>query len=220
MSSFPGSWMVDELGLPLLERHSEWADELQQMRDLIAPGHLMWISISGINGGKTEHFKHEYLAPLFRGFYLPVMELALRNTKEVIKLAGLDTKKANRTASADGYTTNPSYILPPQLITGVQGEQIKIKQGNDAELNTAVDTAVKKMPERTAGKGFPILFDNSVKRSRVVAAVQGVIGTTLVYTRRRETNEATEDEMKEWMEKWRRWEEQRVLITDECLSRG
>merc|ERR1719220_2799125 len=107
-----GSWMVDELAMPAPKDHTKWSGELQQIRSHMAgqPGRpLLWISIAGIFKGKTEHFKHNYLAPLMPGFHMPVMEIPLRNTTEVIKLAGLDSKDANKTAGVAGaMTTNPS----------------------------------------------------------------------------------------------------------------
>jgi len=67
MSSMPaGSWMVDELVMPHPKDHTKWAGELKQMRSHMVgqPGSpLMWISIAGINIGKPEHFKHNYLTP-------------------------------------------------------------------------------------------------------------------------------------------------------------
>merc|ERR1711994_926820 len=122
MLSMPtGSWIVDELVMPHKGFHGKWAQELQKMKSHIVgqPGHyLLWISIAGIDMGEPKHFKHSYLAPLMSGFHVPVMEFPLRNTKEVIKLAGLDSNNANKTPSV-GYTdmkSNPSYSLPPHMM--------------------------------------------------------------------------------------------------------
>merc|ERR1719210_332533 len=109
-----GSWMIDELLMPEPSYHTKWAGELQKMRSYMVgqPGHyLLWISIAGIYIGQPEHFKHNYLAALMTDFHVPVMEFPLRNTKEVIMLAGLDSNTANKTATI-GYlstATNPSY---------------------------------------------------------------------------------------------------------------
>ena len=74
----------------------------------------MWISIAGIYNGKPGHFKHTYLVSLMTGFHVPVMEFPLRNTKEVIKLAGLDTNNAKKTALIAGVmTSNSFYSIPP-----------------------------------------------------------------------------------------------------------
>ena len=62
------------------------------------------------------------------GFHMPVMEIPLRNTTEVIKLAGLDSKNANKTANIPGMTTNPSYSLPPHLMSGIKCRQINVKR--------------------------------------------------------------------------------------------
>ena len=126
-----GSWMVDELIMPLSSNHSKWAGELQRMRSYMVgqPGRpLLWISIAGISNGKPEHFKHNYLAPLMAGFHMPAMEIPLRNTTEVLKLAGLDSKDPNKTAGVAGSNmrTNPSYSLPPHLMAGVECKQIKV----------------------------------------------------------------------------------------------
>ena len=115
MLSMPaGSWMIDELCMPYPNDHTKWAGELQKMRSHMAvqPGqYMLWISIAGIFRGKPEHFKHNYLAPLMPGFHVPVMEFPLRNTKEVIKLAGLGSNKANKKALVTLIiTTNPSIL--------------------------------------------------------------------------------------------------------------
>ena len=109
--------MIDELAMPgasdpsLMTRyHKVWAGELQKMRSHMVgqPGHcLLWISIAGIDSGKPEHFKHNYLVSLMTGFHVPVMEFPLRNTKEVIKLAGLDSNNANKTAYVAGFLKIP-----------------------------------------------------------------------------------------------------------------
>merc|ERR1719323_378846 len=135
--------MIDELIMPEPKYHTKWAGELQKMRSRMVgqPGHyLLWISIAGIESGKPEHFKHNYLEPLMTGFHVPVMEFPLRNTKEVIKLAGLDSNNANKMASVTAViTTSPSYTLPPHLMPGVQCQKIKVKKNDDAELSKAVE---------------------------------------------------------------------------------
>merc|ERR1712152_81911 len=100
------------------------------------PGHyLLWVSIARIHSGKPEHFKHNYLEPLMAGFHVPVMEFPPRNTKEVIKLAGLDSNNANKTTRVTTMmNTQPFYSLPPHLMSGVQCQQIKVKRNDDAEL--------------------------------------------------------------------------------------
>merc|ERR1719222_1345232 len=133
MRSMPGSWMVDELVMPEPKDHTKSARELKQMRSHMVgqPGSpLLWISIAGIGGAaKPEHFKHNYLAPLMSGFHMPVMEIPLRNTSEFIKLAGLDSKDANKKAYVTPTTTtNPSYSLPANLMSGIECRQIKVKQ--------------------------------------------------------------------------------------------
>ena len=227
MSSMPaGSWMVDELCMPNPKDHTKWAAVLQNMRNhmLGQPGHLvLWISIAGIVYGKPDNFKHTHLAPLMPGFHLPVMEFPLRNTKEVIKLAGLDSKDTNKTVYVASSRTNPCYSLPPNLMCGVLCQEIKVKKNNDAELSKAVETGCVIMLDRTAGSGFPVLADFSkpVSRSSVVAAVQRILGTTLLYTNYgSKENEATEAEVEEWVRRWKRGEERRALITDQWISRG
>merc|ERR1719264_953113 len=154
---------------------------------------LLWISIAGIGGAaKPEHFKHNYLAPLMSGFHMPVMEIPLRNTSEIIKLAGLDSKDANKRALVTTMYTNPSYSLPPNLMSGIECRQIKVKKNDQAALEKAVEAACNEILVRSGGKGFPILVENTrMSVSSVVAAVQRVVGaSTLLYTRDgREKNE-------------------------------
>ena len=235
MSSMPGgSWMIDELvmpdpRLPLPNDHTKWAGELLMMRSHMVgqPGHyLLWISVAGIAGGKPKHFKHNYLAPLMSGFHVPLMELPLRNTKRVIKLAGLDSNNANKTASIPGGRTFPSYTLPPHLMSGVQCQQIKVKKNDDAELSKAVEEGCRVIMQRTAGSGFPVLLDHSssvtqtVSISTVAAAVLQCRPALLYTHNGREKNEAKEAEVEKWLRRWKRGEERRALVADEGISRG
>merc|ERR1719507_1047028 len=164
-----GSWMVDELIMPEPSRHTKWAGELKELRELqqmrSQPGSplLLWISIAGIIDGKPEDFKHNYLAPLMPGFHMPVMEIPLRNTRNTLKLAGLDSKDANKTAVVTyGMNTNPSYSLPPNLMSGIECRQIKVKKNDNAELEKAVEAAYNEILVRSGGKGFPILFRDPI----------------------------------------------------------
>ena len=188
--------------------------------------HLLWISIAGIRHGKPEDFKHNYLAPLMTGFHVPMMELPLRNTKEVLKLAGLDSNNANKTALVTGATSNPSYTLPLNLMSGLQCQQITAKNQkgrlNVAELSKAVEAGCHVMMQRTAGSGFPVLlvYTSSLEISTVVTAVQRVVEALLYTYMGRENNEATEAEVEDWLKKWKRGKEKRALVTDEVISRG
>ena len=75
------------------------------------------------------------------GFRVLMMEFPLRNTKEVIKLADLDSNNASRTATIAGWlTSDPSYSLSPNLMSGVQCQQSKVNIGYyDAELSRALE---------------------------------------------------------------------------------
>ena len=90
-------------------------------------------------------------------------------------------------------------------------------------IEKAVEAACNEILVRSGGKGFPILVENLyVSVSSVVAAVQRVVGaSTLLYTGDgRKKNEATEAEVEEWVSRWKRGEETRLLITDTEISRG
>ena len=77
------------------------------------------------------------------------------------------------------HENNPSYNLPPHLMTGVQCQQIRLKSFN----TKAVEAGSQVMIQRTAGIGFPLLIESSIVSSpRVVAAVQRVVGIALLYT--------------------------------------
>ena len=65
-------------------------------------------------------------------------------------------------------------------MSGVQCQQIKVK---GSEISKAVEAGCQVMIHRTAGKGFPVLLDYSLSKSIVVAAVQRVLGPTLLYAR-------------------------------------
>ena len=179
---------------------------------------MLWISIAGMKNGKPEHFKHKHLAPLMPGFDMLVMEIPLRNTSEVIKLAGLDSNVM--TSYVSNIRTSPVYSLPPNLMSGIQCRQIKVKLGDRADLERGVEEACKEMLERTGGKGFPVLFDATGLASSLVATVQRVVGAALLYTYERKIYEATEAEVEEWLMRWKRGEERRALVADVYVSRG
>ena len=166
------------------------------------------------------------------GFHLPKMEFPLRNTKEVIELAGLPAcpqncpqncyQNAKKTSLVAGVEANLCYSMPTGLMSGVKCQEIKVKKFSDAELSKAVETGCQVMLQRTAGSGFPILLRNyHLSTSSVKAAVQRVVGAALLYTNDgSEQNEAKESEVEEWLEKWKRGEERRALVTDDHSSRG
>ena len=64
-------------------------------------------------------------------------------------------------------------------MTGVQCLQIRLKSFN----TKAVEAGSQVMIQRTAGIGFPLLIESSIVSSpSVVAAMQRVVGTALLYT--------------------------------------
>ena len=91
------------------------------------------------------------------GFHMPVMEIPLRNTSEVLKLAQLDSKDPNKTAGIAGIMrTNPSYSLPSNLMSGIQCRQIKVKtKWGDKDLEKAVEAACNEMLVRSGGNSKP-----------------------------------------------------------------
>ena len=57
--------------------------------------------------------------------------------------------------------------------------------------------------------------------SSVVAAVKRVGASALLYTKDgSKKNEATEAEVEEWVSRWKRGDETRLLVTDDWISRG
>ena len=129
----------------------------------------------------------------------------------------------------NGISTHPSYSLPFSLLAGVQCQQIKVKKGDDAELEKAVEDGCRAVLDRTGGRGFPVLFtddipvlfESTVSRSSVVAAVQKVVGDILLYTNREIGNDnASEADVEEWLKRQKKGEEKRALVVDACLSRG
>ena len=227
MSSKPaGSWMVDELEVPGSPDHTKWAEELQMMRRRVArqaSSHVLWVSIAGITSADPRHFKHDYLAPLMTGFHVPVMKLPLRNTREVIKLAGLDSNNSNKTAAVTAsLQTNPCFTLPPHLMSSIECQEMNVNMNDDTELQGALEHACEVLLERTAGNGFPVLVDSntSCEMSTVLAAVQRIVGAALLYTDWGGQGEAREAEVEEWVRRWKSREERRALVTDEHISRG
>ena len=195
--------MVDELVIPYDQKHAEFEKYLQKMRSHIAsqPGSLLlWISIGGIANGKPEHFKSNYLAPLMTGFHMPEMEMPLRNTTEVIKLAGLESYDPDRIVDVFEMSSNPAYVLPPNLMSGVQCQQIAVKHNDNLAFERALEVACKETLKRTGGLGFPILLDTLLPwhLSSVLATAQRVVGAAMAYTYNgSQEREATEAEVEE-----------------------
>ena len=179
---------MEEVEVPRSPDHTKWVAELQKMRRRVARqagSHVLWVSIAGITSADPRHFKHDYLAPLMTGFHVPVMKLPLRNTREFIKLAGLDSNNSNKTAAITAsLQTNPCFTLPPHLMSSIECQEMNVNMNDDTELQGALEHACEVMLERTAGNGFPVLVDSNAAcgMSRVLAAVQRVVGAALLYT--------------------------------------
>ena len=94
------------------------------------------------------------------------MEFPLRNTIEIIRLAGLDSKNINKTSIVSYVNAKPSYSFPPHLMSGVQCQHIKVKENDNAELEEAVEDGCQVMIQRTAGSGFPVLDIVTITVSR------------------------------------------------------
>merc|ERR550517_1743395 len=140
---------------------------------------LLWIACAGIKGGKAEHFELSYLTTVLPGFYLPIMDMPLRNTKQTLAMAGLEANKGVKKlyyGALDGAgitKTNPVYKLPGNLLEGISGKQFLVNNRNDAdEVASVVEAACKEVLGRTGGAGFPILYDGY--RSHISNVKRGV----------------------------------------------
>ena len=230
--------MVDELIMPgdedemeMQRMHRQWAKELQQLQ-----GHMkaqagkphLWIACAGIDHGKTEHFKQTYLTSVLPPvFHLPEMDVPLRNTKQVLAMAELesneDVKALGDVGGVAPTKTNPVYRLPDQLMAGLEGKQFLVNNRDDSdELESVVETACKEVLGRTGGAGFPVLCDTigDLRIRSVRRGVERASATALVY-HWQSTECCSEAEVEEWLRKRRRGEEERrCLIVDDLASRG
>ena len=107
-------------------------------------------------------------------------------------------------------------------MSSIECQEMNVNMNDDTELQGALEHACEVMLERTAGNGFPVLVDSNAAcgMSRVLAAVQRVVGAALLYTDWGGHGEAREAEVEEWVRRWKRGEERRCLVTDENISRG
>ena len=198
-----GSWMVDELIMPgdedeqeMKRMHRQWAKELQQLQSHMEAQTgkpQLWIACAGIDHGKTEHFKRTYLTSVLPPvFHLPEMDVPLRNTKQVLAMAELesneDVKALGDVGGVAPTKTNPVYRLPEQLMAGVKGKQFLVNNRDDSdELESVVETACKEVLGRTGGAGFPVLCDTigDLRIRSVRRGVERASATALVYHWRR-----------------------------------
>merc|ERR1712013_52973 len=223
-----GAWMVDELVMPRPDKHKDWTEELQQLQDRITalPGKPpLWIACAGVDNGEVEHCRKPYLTSVLpKDFHIPEMDVPLRNTKETLKIAGLEDNKDTKNLGAAGILihTNPVYRIPDQLMTGVKGDVFNYTDDNDA-----IDKACREVLRRSGGAGFPVLCDKTndpeidEKRVKLVkSAVERTGATALFYLQESRSENCTEAELEEWLRGRRNGEEKRVLITDSFLTRG
>ena len=196
------SWMVDELIMPHPKYHQQWAQDLQKLQNLAQP-HL-WIACAGIIDGKHEHFKRSYLTSVLPSdFHIPEMDMPLRNTKETLAMAGLEsnTQVKSLAFGALSTKTNPVYKIPKQLIAGVKGNEFLVNNVNDHdELARVVEVACQEVLRRTGGTGFPVLsnvFDDS-KISTVMRDLHRAGASALVYVPNTK-HCCTETEVEEWL---------------------
>ena len=222
-----GSWMVDELIMPKPKDHQQWTKEMQKVKSHIEAQTgkpLLWLACAGIKDGKAEHFERGYLTTVLPGFYLPIMDMPLRNTKQMLAMAGLEANKGVKELNSylgGGSTTktNPVYKLPTNLIEGVAGKQFLVNNYQDAdELASVVEAACKEVLGRTGGAGFPILCGGDWLIGSIKRGVERAGATALFYHRGSSCSKA---EVEEWLMRRRSGkEEKRCLIADERVIRG
>ena len=115
---------------------------------------------------------------------------------------------------------NPVYNVPDHLMTGVEGTKFLLNKHNDKEeIASVVKDATIDVLRRTGGAGFPLLCnDDSSTIDSVKRGVARAGATALFY--HKGAKESSELELGEWLERRRSGKEERVLITDEDVSRG
>ena len=230
-------WMVDEVIMPgsldekkMARLHKQCTKDLEQLLHHFKAQHgapPLWIACAGILHGIPGHFKPSYLTKVLpHEFHLPEMRVPLRNTKETLTMAGLerntDVRQLGFIGGASAAYNNPIYKIPRHLMAGVRCDQFPVNNLNDdQELSAVVETACRAVLERTGGAGFPVLCNNfgHSKVEIVKKGVEGASASTLVYHWNSEEN-CSEIEVKEWLQRRKSWEEKRVLITDNRVSRG
>ena len=126
--------MVDELIMP---KPKEWTTDMETLQTHIMANQTgkphLWIACAGLEEGEAKHFEQSYLTSVLPPvFHLPVMEMPLRNTTQVLSMAKLeDNTEVKRTGygSATLTKTNPVYKVPDLLLAGGRGEAIPVQKG-------------------------------------------------------------------------------------------
>ena len=231
----PGSWMVDELIMPGKGKydeedvetvHEQWTNELVKIQSYVeAQAGILWITCAGIEGGQGHHFQHSHLATVIPPvFYLPKMDVPLRNTRKTLAMAGLETNTQVRLLSTELWsstTTHPVYRIPDDLMSGVDGDEFLYNNVNDAnELMNVVGEACEEVLRRTGGVGFPVLCDDY--GSTISSVKNGVerAGASLLVYHRLSKDSCSELEVKDWLKRRAMGEEKRCLLVDPQASRG
>ena len=233
----PGAWMVDELVMPgifneekMKRLHEQFTKELEQLqRHFEAQSNklLLWFACAGIAPGKAEHFERSYLTSILPpAFYLPEMNVPLRNTKQTLSMAGLegntDVKGLGIYDSAiRPTTTNPVYKIPDHLMTGVKGTKFFVNDNKDEEeVISVVEKACREVFDRSGGAGFPLLCCYDPRIGVVRKGVERAGAKALIYHHRSREQCSSEVEVQKWLRRRRSGEEERVLIADHWVSRG
>ena len=238
----PGSWMVDELVMPggfleyeMQKSHKQWGKELgllQQRFEAQAGKPPLWIACAGIWRGKAQHFSRLHMTSVLpSAFYLPKMNMPLRNTKATLAKARLvENTSVKVLNSMDVVTTNPVYKVPQHLIAGLEGGEFfeptyedegdmrgdgDWGEGDRAEV---VGEACKDLLRRSSGVGFPIL-GGCYLDGYTLKGVRRAGLTALIYHKRSKEC-CSEAEVQEWLKRRKSGEEKRVLICDDDVIRG
>ena len=230
IQTFPGSYLVDELVMPEVAEHQRWGSQVQSLRTHMAaqPGApLLWITVAGIDDGvsgvKQEHFGAPHLSPLLPGFLLPSLSVPLRNTREVIRGAGLDTASPKQ-LYVTNMESNVSFTLPPRMLEGVPVREFLVSDiTNQTEVEEAVRKAREEMAGRMGDRGVAVLSDTITPLAWIVSGLVTARGAgcppPLVYTSTGQT-QAGEGEVSTWLEDSRRGRQRGDLLTDNYYSRG
>ena len=239
--SDPGAaFFIDEAALPADDQKlSSLSEQLSKVVTILTNGKgMLWMTVAGYYGNINPTVPTmSTMETTFPMFHLPVMNIPLRSTREVLVMAGVEGETSSIKYIAGSLKTSPPiYTIPPLLLPGLPGITERVlDRKNKEEVVKAVKSAREKMTGKTRAKGVPVLCTGHtkdlfsfVREGLLMATIQG--GTlnnaerVITYTSADEG--VGEEVVSSWLDKHNKsWladkdEEERDLLTDQLNSKG
>ena len=243
----PGTcWFVDEMILPTpggLITQELMSIVTNMKTQTMKP--CLWIATAGFCEGKNEDFDKQNYQAIFPNFHIPGLDMPLRSTKAMLKLANLENGRSSEPLLISAtHVSSVNFSIPPQLLDGVSCQEFRIFNPKDEnEVENVVRLAREFLASRLGSfggitRGVPVLctpdllgrkyqwISNGLRKAEGWApdlhpSLSPVRPQPLIYVEDKTVlNQAQDTDVSAWLAGLANGTEERDLITDEYCSRG